>query len=56
MGDVLGPSVADHDVRFLRENGGESNPEIHFYLGEVYMELEEYGKAESEYNKAKGYY
>jgi len=34
----------------------ESNPEIHFYLGEVYMELEEYGKAESEYNKAKGYY
>ena len=34
----------------------ESNPEIHFYLGEVYMELEEYGKAESEYNKAKEYY
>jgi len=33
-----------------------SNPEIHFYLGEVYMELEEYNKAESEYNKAKGYY
>lgn len=33
-----------------------SNPEIHFYLGEVYMELEEYSKAESEYNKAKGYY
>ncbi len=34
----------------------ESNPEIYFYLGEVYMELEEYSKAESEYNKAKGYY
>jgi tetratricopeptide (TPR) repeat protein len=34
----------------------ESNPEIHFYLGEVYMELEEYSKATSEYNKAKGYY
>jgi len=34
----------------------ESNPEIHFYLGEVYMELEEYNKAMSEYNKAKGYY
>ena len=33
-----------------------SNPEIHFYLGEVYMELQEYSKAESEYNKAKGYY
>jgi len=33
-----------------------SNPEIHFYLGEVYMELEEYSKASSEYNKAKGYY
>ena len=33
-----------------------SNPEIHFFLGEVYMELEEYSKAESEYNKAKGYY
>lgn len=33
-----------------------SNPEIHFYLGEVYMELGEYGKAESEYNKAKGFY
>jgi len=34
----------------------ESNPEIHFYLGEVYMELEAYSKAESEYNKAKGHY
>lgn len=34
----------------------EVNPEIHFYLGEVYMEMEEYSKAESEYNKAKGYY
>ncbi len=33
-----------------------SNPEIHFYLGEVYMELEAYSKAQSEYNKAKGYY
>ena len=33
-----------------------TNPEIHFYLGEVYMELEEYGKAESEYEKAKGFY
>ena len=34
----------------------ESNPEIHFYLGEIYMELGDYGKAESEYNKAKEYY
>jgi tetratricopeptide (TPR) repeat protein len=34
----------------------ESNPEIHFYLGDFYMEMGEYGKAESEYNKAKGYY
>lgn len=33
-----------------------SNPEVHFYLGEVYMELEEFDKAESEYNKAKGFY
>lgn len=33
-----------------------SNPEVHFYLGEVYMELGEFSKAESEYNKAKGYY
>jgi Flp pilus assembly protein TadD len=32
------------------------NPEVHFYLGEVYMELEEFSKAESEYNKAKGFY
>lgn len=34
----------------------ESNPEVHFYLGEVYIELEEFGKAEAEFNKAKGYY
>ena len=34
----------------------ETNPEIHFYLGEVYMALEDYGKAASEYNKAKGLY
>lgn len=34
----------------------ENNPEIHFYLGEVYMEQKEYSKAEAEYNKAKGYY
>ena len=31
----------------------ESKPEIHFYLGEVYMKLEKYSKAKSEYNKAK---
>jgi len=31
----------------------KSKPEIHFYLGEVYMALEAYGKAESEYKKAK---
>jgi tetratricopeptide (TPR) repeat protein len=34
----------------------ESQPEVHFYLGEVYMKLEAYGKAEAEYTKAKGYY
>ena len=33
-----------------------SNPETHFYLGEVYMELQQFSKAESEYIKAKGYY
>jgi Flp pilus assembly protein TadD len=33
-----------------------SDPEVHFYLGEVYMELGQYSKAESEYNKAKEYY
>ena len=33
-----------------------TNPEIHFYLGEVYMELEEFSKAESEYKKAEGLY
>lgn len=33
-----------------------ANPEIHFYLGEVYMELGDFTKAESEYNKAKGLY
>lgn len=33
-----------------------SKPEIHFYLGEVYMGLEEYGKAASEYRKAKKLY
>jgi Flp pilus assembly protein TadD len=36
--------------------GKNSNPEIHFYLGEIYMALEEYGKARAEYIKAKGYY
>lgn len=30
----------------------KSNPEAHFSLGEVYMKLEEYGKAKSEYGKA----
>lgn len=34
----------------------ESRPEIHFHLGEVYLQLEEYGKAKSEYDKAKRYY
>jgi len=34
----------------------ETDPEVHFYLGEVYMALEDYSKAESEYNKAKEYY
>jgi len=34
----------------------KSEPEIHFYLGEVYMKLEAFGKATSEYKKAKGYY
>ncbi len=34
----------------------ERNPEIHFYLGEVYMALGQYGKAEAEYRKAKEYY
>lgn len=33
-----------------------ADPETHFYLGEVYMELGEYSKAESEYIKAKGFY
>ena len=33
-----------------------SDPEIHFYLGEVYMELGDFTRAESEYNKAKGFY
>lgn len=32
------------------------DPEIHFYLGEVYMALEEYSKATAEYNKAKENY
>lgn len=31
-----------------------SNPEIHFYLGEVYMELEDFGRATAEYKKVKG--
>lgn len=43
---VLLQAIANH----------ESLPEAHFYLGEVYMHLEAYGKAESEYKKAKGYY
>lgn len=33
-----------------------SRPEPHFYLGEVYMKLEEYRKAEAAYKKAKGSY
>jgi len=33
-----------------------ADPEIHFYLGEVYMESGEFSKAESEYIKAKGLY
>ncbi len=33
-----------------------TNPEIHFYLGEVYMALREYGRATAEYNKAKENY
>ena len=33
-----------------------TNPEIHFYLGEVYMALEEYGKATAEYKKAEDLY
>lgn len=42
--------------RVLRDaaSKGTSEPEIHFYLGEVYMQLEEYGKAKSEYKKASG--
>jgi len=38
----------------IRED--ETNPDIHFYLGEVYMQLGEYGKAEAEFRKAKEYY
>jgi tetratricopeptide (TPR) repeat protein len=34
----------------------ETNPDIHFYLGEVYFQLGEYGKAEGEYLKAREYY
>lgn len=34
----------------------EGKAEIHFYLGEVYMKLEKYGKAKSEYDKVKGSY
>ncbi|MDF1536024.1 MAG: tetratricopeptide repeat protein [bacterium] len=37
-----------------REDG--NNPEIHYYLGEVYMALEEYTRATTEYNKAKELY
>ncbi|MHB8834409.1 MAG: tetratricopeptide repeat protein [Candidatus Methylomirabilia bacterium] len=33
-----------------------AKPETHFYLGEVYMGLEEYGKAAAEYRKAKKLY
>lgn len=33
-----------------------SKPELHFYLGEVYMGLEEYDKAAAEYRKAKKLY
>ena len=33
-----------------------SNPETHFYLGEVYMQQENYRKAKSEYEKAKRSY
>lgn len=41
-------------LRAARED--ETNPEIHFYLGEVYMETGQYGKAEAEYRKAEEYY
>lgn len=34
----------------------EADPEIHFYLGEVYMALEDYSRAEAEYNKARESY
>jgi tetratricopeptide (TPR) repeat protein len=38
----------------LRED--DRNPDIHFYLGEVYMKLGEYGQAEAGYRMAKEYY
>ena len=34
----------------------ESNPEAHFYLGDVYTALEDYDKAAAEYKKAQVYY
>jgi tetratricopeptide (TPR) repeat protein len=34
----------------------DTSPEIHFYLGEVYMRLEDYRRAEAHYKKAKEYY
>lgn len=34
----------------------KAGAEAHFYLGEVYMQLEEYGKAKSEYGRAKRSY
>ena len=34
----------------------ETNPEVHYFLGEVYLELGDYDRAKSEFNKAKRYY
>jgi tetratricopeptide (TPR) repeat protein len=33
-----------------------SNPEIHFMLGEVYLQMEQYDRAKAEYKKAKSGY
>ena len=41
-------------LRAVSENN--SNPETHFYLGEVYLQREEFSKARSEYDKAKRFY
>jgi tetratricopeptide (TPR) repeat protein len=34
----------------------DADPEIHFQLGEAYLQLGEYGKAKAEFQKAKGAY